>query len=129
VIKNKYGFFMKNWEKSPIFSRFNFGLRFELSAHNALNFIKNWPTNLNWFIKIETNKTFDNINYNRLKNIFLKYCLDNHIWNELNKLIKTGIVSLDINVQTNSNIIQSSLLSPFLFNVYLTELDKFIEQL
>jgi hypothetical protein len=129
VIKNKSGFFMKNWDKTPIFSRFSFGSRSQLSAHNALNLIKNWPTNLNWFLKMDINKIFNNVNYNRLKNIFLKYCPDNHIWNELNKLIKAGIINLNTDTQANSNILQGSILSPFLFNVYLTELDKFIEQL
>jgi hypothetical protein len=47
----------------------------------------------------------------------------------LNKLIKAGIINLNTDTQANSNILQGSILSPFLFNVYLTELDKFIEQL
>ena len=41
IVKNKSGFFMKNWIKQPLFSRFSFGFRPNLSAHNALNLIKN----------------------------------------------------------------------------------------
>ena len=72
---------------------------------------------------------FDTLNQNRLKNIFLKYCFDHHIWNEINKLLKTEIVDLKITSSGNLGISQGSVLSPFLFNVYATELDNFIESL
>ena len=120
IVKNKSGYFTKSWMNFPIFSWFSFGYRLFRSAHGALNLIKEWPTNLNWFIKFDTVKKFDIVNQNRLKNIFFKYCFDRRIWNEINKLLKAKVVDLRTT---------STLLSPFLFNVYMIELDNFIESL
>lgn len=129
VVKNNTGFFMKEWEVFPVFSRFSFGFRPHLSAHNALHVIKSWPTNLNWFVKFDIKKAFDNVNINRLKNIFLKYCPDNRVWGELNKLIKTKVINLEATTHDNLGISHGSVLSPFLFNIYMNELDRHIEKL
>ena len=129
IVSNKSGYFKKDWLKPPIFSRFSFGFRPFRSAHGALNLIKSWPTNINWFMKFDIVKAFDNVNRNRLKNIFLKYCSDHHIWNEINKLMKAKIVDLESRSSSDLGISQGSVLSPFLFNVYMTELDKFVESL
>ena len=83
--------------------------------------------NLSWFIKFDIVKAFDAVNHNRLKNIFLKYCPDNCIWNEISKLLKVGIVNLKISSPNDLGISQGSVLSPFLFNVYMTEFDNFVE--
>jgi hypothetical protein len=42
-------------------------------------------------------------------------------------MLKTSIVRLDFIYETSE--VSQSILSPFLFNVYMTELDKYIEQL
>ena len=129
VVANKSGYFKKNWTKFPVFSRFSFGFRPKRSAHGALQLIKSWPVNLSWFIKFDIVKAFDAVNHNRLKNIFLKYCPDNCIWNEISKLLKVGIVNLKISSPNDLGISQGSVLSPFLFNVYMTEFDNFVELL
>lgn len=74
VVKNKSGYFKKDWVIPSVFSRFSFGYRPSRSLHAALNPIKNWPTSLSWFIKFDVAKVFDTVNKNRLKNIFLMYC-------------------------------------------------------
>lgn len=40
-----------------------------------------------------------------------------------------GIVDLEINSNSDLGVSQGSVLSPFLFNIYMTELDKFVESL
>jgi hypothetical protein len=129
IVSNKSGFFKKDWLKSPVFSRFNFGFRPFRSAHGALLLIKSWPVSINWFIKFGIVKVFDKVNLNRLKNIFLKYCSDYRIWNEISKLMKAEIIDLKSDSSSGLDISQCSVLSPFLFNIYMTELDKFVESL
>lgn len=129
VVSNKSGYFKKNWIKLPVFSRFSFGFRPFNSAHSALHLIKNWPININWFLKFDIIKAFDIVHKNRLKNIFLKYCPDYCIWNEINKLLESEIVGLKFILNSDSDVFQKNTLSPFLFNVYMTELDNFIELL
>jgi hypothetical protein len=129
AVFNKSGYFKKDWLKFPVFNRFSFGSRPSRSAHGALHVIKSWPTNLSWFVKFDIVKAFDTVNRNRLKNIFLKYCPDHHIWSEINKLMKAEIVNLKISSCDDLGVSQGSVLSPFLFNVYMNELDNFIESL
>ena len=129
VTSNKAGYFKKYWINPPVFNRFSFGFRPSRSAHGALNVIKGWPVNLSWFVKFDIVKAFDTVNRNRLKNIFTKYCPDYRIWGEVNKLMKAEIVGLKINSCDDLGVSQRSVLSPFLLNVYMTELDKFIEVL
>lgn len=129
IVSNKSGYFKKDWLKFPVFSRFSFGFRPSRSAHGALQLIKNWPVNINWFIKFDIVKAFDKVNRNRLKNIFLKYCSDHRIWNEISKLMKAEIIDLKSDSSSGLGISQGSVLSPFLFNIYMTELDKFVESL
>lgn len=129
IVTNKAGYFQKVWLKPPIFSRFSFGFRSFRSAHGALHLIKSWPTNINWFVKFDIVKAFDNVNRNRLKNIFLKYCSDHRIWNEISKLMKAEIINFESNLSSDLGVSQGSVLSPFLFNIYMTELDKFVELL
>ena len=129
IVKTKFGYFKKIWSKLPIFSRFSFGFRPSRSAQSTLERIKSWPTNSNWFIKFDIKKVFNNINQSYLKNIFFKHCPDYRIWYEINKLIKAKIVNFEIISGSNLSSFQGSLLSPFLFNVYMNELDKFIELL
>jgi hypothetical protein len=130
IAKNKSGYYKKIWTIPPIFSRFSFGFRSCLSVHRSLQLVKSWPTNLNWFLKFDIVKTFDSINRNRLKNIFLNYCADHRIWNEINKIINAKIISfMSISSCNDLGISQNSVLSPFLFNIYMTILDKFVESL
>jgi retron-type reverse transcriptase len=113
VVKNKSGYFKKDWVNPPIFSRFSFGFRPNRSPHGALNLIKNWPINLSWFIKFDVVKAFDIVNRNRLKNIFLKYCPEHRIWSELNKLMKAEIIGLNTASIDDLGVSQGSVLSPF----------------
>lgn len=129
VVVNKSGYFKKDWIIPPVFSRFSYGFRPFRSAHGALHVIKSWPINLSWFIKFDIVKAFDTVNRNRLKNIFLKYCHDHRIWNEIDKLMKAEIVDLKTASCEDLGVSQGSVLSPFLFNIYLTELDNFVETL
>lgn len=62
IVSNRSGYFKKDWSKLPVFSRFSFGFRPFRSAHGALCLIKNWPININWFIKFDILKVFNNVN-------------------------------------------------------------------
>lgn len=129
AVANKSGYFKKDWIKPSVFSRFSFGSRPQRSAHGALHLIKRWPTNLNWFLQFDILKVFDSVHHNRLKNIFLKYCPDNRMWDEISKLLKAEIVDFKVSSSNDLGSSLGSVLSPFLFNVYMTEFDTFVESL
>lgn len=71
------------------------------------------------------------INKNYLKNVFKKYFKDDFIWQEIAKMFECKIldISTDEMVYSKANGLGKSLLSAFLLNLYLRELDDFIYSL
>lgn len=106
----------------------NQGSRPGRSPHSALKTIKEWSKNVVWLLDYDIKKVFDNVNKNRLKNIFLKYLNQPRIWLEIEKMMNAGIIDIDF-VWEIKELQQGSILAPFLFNVYMTEFDRFATQL
>lgn len=119
--------YIKKWIHRPIFFSNNYSFRPNKSPHTALLNVKYWRTNTTWVINYDVKKVFNNVNHNRLENIFSSYINSPQLWQEIAKMLKTSIVRLDFIYETSE--VSQSILSPFLFNVYMTELDKYIEQL
>ena len=125
---NKTGYFKKNWAYKPIFDSASYGFRPNRSCHQALYSIKHWKTNTVWILDYDVQKAFDNVNRARLENIFKHYIDCPPLWNEIVKMMDAGIVNPDLFFETKGTP-QGSILSPFLFNVYMDEFDKFMRKL
>jgi len=107
-----------------IFSPHSYGFRPQKSAHQALHVIKHWRTNSSFFIDYDVSKAFDNVNRKRLKNLFNKQVRDVRFWMEISKILNSGVI-LELKLLfERKGVAQGSILSPFLFNIYLHELDK-----
>jgi len=109
---------------STVFSPHSYGFRPQKSGHQALKAVKHWRTNTSFFIEYEVSKTFDQINYKRLKNIFNKTVVDTRFWLEISKILKSGVILELEELFKCKKVNQGSILSPFLFNVYMNELDQ-----
>jgi retron-type reverse transcriptase len=113
-----------------IFKPTSFGFRTGKSAHQALHKIKTeWRNNTVYFLDYDIKKAFDNVNRGKLKNVFNKHVKDQRLWNEISKLLKAGYIEEDILQESRLGVNQGSILSPFLFNVYMHDLDVFVERL
>lgn len=119
--------YIKKWIHRPIFLSSSYGFRPNRSPHTALLNVKYWRTNTTWILDYDVRKAFDNVNRNRLENIFSSYINSPQLWQEIAKMLKTNIVQPDLIYKTSG--VSQSILSPFLFNIYMTELDKYIEHL
>lgn len=123
VKKNRDGFFGKQWEYPTVWHSNSFGFRPNRSAHDALKSIKYWRKNTVWILDYDVRKAFDNVNRRRLANIFDSHLKMPRLWQEIEKMLNVGIIDLKT-VFEKKGVGQGSILSPFLFNMYMHEFDK-----
>jgi hypothetical protein len=91
--------------------------------------VKSWK-DVSWFIRLDIEKCFDTINRKKLIIILKQKIDDQRFFEIINKFFNAGILEITLKT-TNSveGVSQGSVLSSILFNIYLNELDKFVESL
>jgi retron-type reverse transcriptase len=125
----EYIYLKKEIISPRIFHPHSYGFRPDKSAHEALQVIKHWKTNTTFLIDYDISKAFDNVNRKRLKNLFCKHIVDVRFWTEISKLLDAGVIEDLQMIFEHIGVTQGSILSPFLFNVYMHELDNKIVSL
>jgi hypothetical protein len=91
--------------------------------------VKHWRTNTSFFIDYDVSKAFNNVNRKRLKNLFNKHVLDARFWLEISKILNSGVILELEQFFERKGVDQGSVISPFLFNVYMHEFDQKIASL
>ena len=125
----KTSFFKSEWISPRIFKDSSVGFRPNRSAHTALHRIKFWRTNTVFFLSCDIKKAFDKVHRNRLKNAVNAVITDERFWLEIQKMLNAGFVKEHLAYYENTGVPQGSILSPFLFNVYMHSFDVFVERL
>lgn len=129
IVKNKLE---EIYEK--LFLNSSHGYRPNRSCHTALLEVRSWRRT-SWMIEGDIRTYFDNIDPHKLERILSKNIEDTNFLNLYWKFVKAGYV--ESNTKTtkgeifigDKGIPQGGVLSPLLANIYLHELDLFIEQL
>ncbi len=124
--KNSTLFFKKEFIIKRLFFPHSYGFRPNKSAHECLNNIRHWRNTTVYLLDYDIAKAFDEVNRNRLKNIFSKYIVDKRFWGTINKILSTGVAEDFTTFFEHKGVAQGSIISPFLFNTYMHELDKYI---
>ena len=103
------------------------GFRPGRGCHSALGHIKKKFRGSMWFIEGDIRGCFDNINHNVLMEILSRDIHDGRLLNLIRRCLVAGYLEDWVYHHTYSGVPQGGVLSPLLSNIYLHELDKFIE--
>ena len=112
------------------FSDASHGFRPNRSCHTALEEFRGKWVGMNWFIEGDIRACFDELEHHTLITILQKKIQDQRFLNLIWKLLNAGY--MDLHGEKKESLIgspQGGLISPILANVYLHELDEFVEQL
>jgi len=112
----------------PVFRDNSHGFRMKRSCHTALKQVAYW-SGTKWFIEFDIEGFFDNINHKILMETLEKKIDDQKFLNVIRKMIKAGYMEDWKFHNSYSGTPQGGIISPILANIYLHELDCFIEKL
>jgi len=111
----------------PRFRESSHGFRPNRGCHTALRRIKQLFRGTVWFIEGDIRGCFDNIDHNILRDILAQDVHDGRLLNLIQQTLKAGAMDDWRYEKTYSGTPQGGVLSPLLANIYLHELDVYIE--
>lgn len=111
------------------FSEYSHGFRPNLSCHTALTQVQKTFTGVKWFIEGDIKGFFDNINHDIMIGILSRRIKDERFLRLIRKFLKAGYLEDWKFHTTYSGTPQGGIISPILANIYLNELDEYIEKL
>lgn len=106
------------------------GFRSSRSCHSALKEIQGKWSGTTWFLEGDIKACFDDINHAILVDIMRKKIKDERFLNLIWKFLNAGYQDLDKSRKDSlAGTPQGGIVSPILANIYLHELDEYVEQL
>jgi group II intron reverse transcriptase/maturase len=111
----------------PTFNNNSHGFRPGRGCHTALKQINTRFKAANWYIEGDIQKYFDTINHNILLNLLRRKVQDTLILNLIESALKADVIFRGRELERVSGTPQGGILSPLLSNIYLHELDEFME--
>ena len=112
----------------PAFSDLSHGFRPNRSCHTAVAHIRQKFKATKWFIGGDIVGFFDNIDHHILVNILRERIHDEQFIALIWKFLKAGYMEYEQYYKTYSGTPQGSIISPILSNIYLNQLDKYMEE-
>lgn len=112
----------------PQMSRNSHGFRPEKGSHTALKQIQNEWTGMTWIIEGDIKGFFDNVNHDKLLKILARNIKDEKLIKLIRKMLNAGYMDGETLKPSWKGTPQGGIISPLLANIYLNELDKFVEK-
>ena len=112
----------------PQFSPHSHGFRPQRGCHTALGEITQHWRGVKWFIEGDISRCFDSLNHQTLLTILKKNIHDGRFLRLMAHLLRAGYLEHWTYHTTLSGAPQGSIVSPILSNIYLDQLDQFVEQ-
>jgi len=111
----------------PQFSKYSFGFRPGLGCHHALHEVTTWKAT-KWFIEGDISKCFDTVDHAVLMQILGEKLHDDRLLKLIRTMLEAGYMEDGKLGRTYSGTPQGGIASPLLANVYLDQLDQFVER-
>ena len=111
----------------PTFSNRSHGFRPKRSCHTALRQIQNTFTGAHWFVEGDIEACFDSFDHHVLTDLLRRRIDDEAFIGLIWKFLKSGYMEQWTYHRTYCGTPQGSGISPIIANIYLNELDKFME--
>lgn len=115
--------------EGPTFRGSSHGFRHGRGTHTALETIRRDWDSTNWFIEGDIEGCFDNIDHHVLVDLLRRRIEDERFLNLVWKALRAGYMEGTTGFNADLGTPQGSIVSPILANVYLHELDLFVESL
>ncbi len=112
----------------PNFSNRSHGFRPNRSCQTALSQIQKTFTGANWFVEGDIHACFDSFDHHVMINLLRKRIDDEAFIQLIWKFLKAGYMEQWTFEHTYSGVPQGSGVSPILCNIYLSELDGYMEK-
>lgn len=112
----------------PTFSNNSHGFRPKRSCHTALAQVKKNFTGAIWIVEGDIKACFDNFDHHVLTDLLRKRISDESFIGLIWKFLKAGYMEQWQYNCTYSGVPQGSGISPICANIYLSELDKFMQE-
>jgi group II intron reverse transcriptase/maturase len=112
----------------PTFSKYSHGFRQHRSCHTALLHIQKTFAGTTRFIEGDITECFDSFDHHVVIELIRKRIDDDKFINLMWKFMKAGYMEQWNYNDSYSGVPQGSGMSPILANIYLHELDKFVEE-
>lgn len=112
----------------PVFTDHSHGFRKGHSCHTALDEFKHNWNGTKWIIEADIRGCFDNINHDVLIALLAKRIEDRRFLKLIRSFLQAGYLEEWIYNRTYSGTPQGGTVSPILANIYLHELDEWLEK-
>lgn len=113
----------------PVFLDESHGFRPRRSCHSALELIKKTWTGCKWLIEVDVRGFFDNIDHDILLELLKRRIDDDRFIELIEGMLKAGYMEDWVFERTYSGTPQGGVVSPLLANIYLHELDSYMQSL
>ena len=113
----------------PVFSNNSHGFRPNKSCHTAIEQIKHQWKGVKWFVEFDIKGFFDNVNHAILITSLEKKIDDKRFIKLIKSFLRAGYIEDFVYNITYSGTPQGGIISPILSNIYLHELDIFMDSL
>lgn len=113
----------------PRFLETSHGFRPNKGCHSALRDVRVMFRGTKWFIEGDISKYFNTIDHEILITLLKNKIEDVRFLNIIRKVLNAGYLEFNIHKTDMIGVPQGNIISPILANIYLHELDKFMESL